>query len=144
MAIPEELKKDVNVVVREDHMTFKIHSQSKATLTVRMVATIFNSNGSGYASISVDYDKLSKITNFNAYAYDANGNLLKRLKSNEIYDHSDFDGLYSDNRSKSADVSQTSYPYTVEFEYEKEFRFLFMIPGSVFVPSEKVSVQHAS
>jgi len=42
-AIPEALQKDVNVVVREDQMTFKIHSQSKATLTVLMVATILNS-----------------------------------------------------------------------------------------------------
>jgi len=143
-AIPEELKKDVNVVVREDHMTFKIHSQSKATLTVIMVATILNPNGQRYASTSVDYDKLSKITTFKASAYDAEGNLLKRLKSNEIYDHSDFDGLFSDNRSKAADVSQSTYPYTVEFEYEKEFKFLFFIPGSVFVSSEKTSVQHAS
>jgi hypothetical protein len=143
-AIPEELKKDVNVVIREDHMTFKIHSQSRATLSVLMVATIFNSNGSGYASLSVDYDKLSKITNLKASVYDASGNLIKRLKSNEIYDHSDFDGLYSDNRSKSADLSHTSYPYTVEYEYEKEFRFLFNIPGSIFLPGEKVSVQHAS
>jgi transglutaminase-like putative cysteine protease len=144
ITIPEELKKDVNVVVREDHMTFKIHSQSKATLTVLMVATILNSNGQRYASTSVGYDKLSKVTNFKASAYDAMGNLIRRLKSHEIYDHSDFDGLYSDNRSKSADVSQNSYPYTVEFEYEVEYRFLFFIPGSIFVPDEKVSVQHAS
>jgi hypothetical protein len=143
-AIPEELKKDVNVVIREDHMTFKIHSQSKATLTVVLVATIMNANGEDHASISVGYDKLSKITNFKAAAYDAQGNLIKRLKSSEIYDRSDFDGLYSDNRSKSADVSQTSYPYTVEFEYEKEFRFLFFIPGSFFISDEKISVQQAS
>jgi transglutaminase-like putative cysteine protease len=143
-AIPEELKKDVNVVVREDQMTFKIHSKSKATLTVLMVATILNANGKDYAEETITYDKLSKITAFRGSAYDAQGNLVKKLKSNEIYDQSSFDGLYSDNRFKTADISQNTYPYTIEFEYEIEYKYLFWIPGSIIVPGEKISVQHAT
>ncbi len=143
-SIPEELKKDVNVVVREDEMTFKIHSRSKATFTVRMVATILNANGKHYAENVVGYDKLSKISSFRGTAYDAEGNVLRKLKSSDIYDQSSYDGLYSDNRYKSADISQNTYPYTVEFEYEIEYKYLFWIPGSVIVPGEKVSVQHAA
>lgn len=143
-AIPAELKKDVNVVVREDQMTFRIHSKSKATLTVLMVATIMNANGKDYAEEMITYDKLTKITAFRGSAYDAQGNLIKKLRSNEIYDQSSFDGLYSDNRFKSANISQSTYPYTIEFEYEIEFKYLFWIPGSIIVPGEKISVQHAS
>ncbi len=141
--IPEELKKDVDVVIREDHMTFSIISQSKAAMTVQLVATIFNVNGKGYALCNVGYDKLRKINSFKASTYDAEGNLIKRVKNNEILDESAFDGLYSDDRTKSVDLRQSTYPYTVEFEYEIEFKFLFYIPGSVF-GSEKVSVQNAS
>lgn len=143
-AIPDDLKKDVNVVIREDHMVFKIISQSKATHTVRLVATIMTPNGKRYATHSADYDKLSKITSFKASVYNENGELIRKAKGNEIIDESDFDGLYSDNRSKSIDLSQPSYPYTVEFEYEVEYKFLFFIPGSVFLTSEKLSLENGS
>jgi hypothetical protein len=139
--IPEELKKNVNVVVREDQMIFKIHSKSKATFKVMIAATIFNANGKRYAQATVGYDKLSKVTSFNGAIYDARGNLVKKLRSSDIVDRSSFEGLYSDNRYKHADMTQNTYPYTIEFEYEIEYKFLFMIPGSVFA-QEKVSTQH--
>lgn len=144
--IPEELRKDVHVVVREDHMTFRIHSKSKATHTVRMVATIFNGNGKGYAQPVVGYDKLSKVISFKGNVYDVNGGLIRKLKSSEIEDRSAYDGysLFSDNRYKAADLSHSVYPYTVEFEYEVEYRFLYSIPGSALVSGEKVSVENFS
>src|SRR6478736_4368473 len=89
-AIPEELKKDVNVVIREDQMTFTILSQSKATLHVYLVATILNENGKDHAEKTISYDKLSKVTLFKGSVYDANGESIKRLKSSEIYDQSAF------------------------------------------------------
>jgi hypothetical protein len=144
--IPEELKKDVNVVIREDHMIFRIHARNKATHTVRLVATIFNKSGRSYALPAVGYDKLSKVTSFKGNVYDAQGNLIRKLKSNEIADRSAFDGfsLFSDNRYKSADLTHGLYPYTVEFEHEVEYRFLYSIPGSALVSAEKVSVQNFS
>ncbi|WKZ59460.1 MAG: DUF3857 domain-containing transglutaminase family protein [Cyclobacteriaceae bacterium] len=144
--IPEALKSNVNVVIREDHMTYKLHSASKATLSVHQVITILNEAGKRYAREMVGYDKLSKVTTFKGVAYDANGAVIKKLKSSEIYDQSAFDGfsLYSDNRFKSADLSHGSYPYTVEFEYEVEFKYVFIIPGSYVLPGEKVSVQNFS
>lgn len=145
-AIPEELKKNADVVFREDQMTFTIASKSKASLHVYEVVTIFNDKGRRYATKVIGYDKLSKISSFKAIAYDANGNVLKKLKSSEIYDQSAFDGfsLYSDNRLKVAELTQGVYPYTVEFEYEVEYKYLFMIPGYVLLPEERISVQHSS
>lgn len=145
-AIAEELKKDVNVVFREDHMVFKILSKSKASHYVHQVITIFNEKGKRYASETVGYDKMSKIKDLNGAVYDANGIQIKRLRNNEIYDQSAFDGfsLYSDNRFKAINLSQATYPYTVEFEYEIELKYLFYIPGFVLVPGEKISVEHAS
>jgi hypothetical protein len=144
--IPEELKKDVNAVVREDKMVYKIISKNSATLYSYYAVTIFNANAKRHARVSLDYDKLTKITKLNGSVYDANGILIKKLKSSEIYDHSAYDGvtLFSDNRIKSADLSQNTYPYTVVFECEKVFDFLYFIDGSVIVPGEKISVQQAS
>lgn len=143
--IPEVLKKDVNAVIREDKMVYKILSQSKATVYAYYAVTILNGNGKEYATQQVSYDKLTKVLNFSGSVYDASGNLIRKLKNNEIKDYSVYDGgLYSDNRLKSADLTQSVYPYTVVFEYEKEYKFLYMIDGTVIVPDEKISVQHAS
>ncbi len=89
------------------------------------------------------YDKLSKITSFKGASYDPAGKLIRRLKSSEIYDQSAFDGfsLYSDNRLKAAQLGHGSYPYTVVFEYEIEYRYLFMIPNFRIIPAQKVAVE---
>lgn len=145
-AIPEELKEGVNVVVRESKSVFKIISRSKASMYVYEVVTILNENGKKYASEVIGYDKLSKIVNFNGNVYDATGKLIKKLKSGEIYDQCDYDGfsLYSDNRLKAANLSQGSYPYTVEYEYEIEYKYLFFIPSFSIKPNQRESTQRST
>jgi len=144
--IPEHLRAGVYAVVRLDQSEFIIHSESRCTHHVRMAVTIFSDQGKRFASQTIGYDKLSKITSFKGTAYDAAGNVIKRLKTNEIYDQSAFDGfsLYSDNRLKHADLSHGAYPYTVEFEYEVESKKLFFIPSNWIGGEEKVSVEKFS
>jgi transglutaminase-like putative cysteine protease len=143
-AIPEELRQNANVVIRHHEETFKILSRSKATHFCHVVYTILNAKGKSYAEEIVAYDKLRKITSFKATAYDASGMPTKKLKNSEIIDQSSFEGLYSDNRLKAADLIQGQYPYSVEFEYEVEYKFLYFIPDFDILPDEKVSSQHAA
>jgi hypothetical protein len=144
--IPEELRQDVNVVVRNDKMIHTTISQSEATLYVYYAATIFNYKGKDHAVMYVNYDRLTRVKSFKGTVYDAAGNVIKKLKSGDILDRSAIDGatLFSDARYKMADLSQGAYPYTVEFEYELEYKFLYSIQGSTLIPDEKVSVQEAS
>jgi transglutaminase-like putative cysteine protease len=142
--IPESLKKDAYAVVRDDEMVFTIRSRNNATLHVHFAVTILNANGKHFATKAVSYDKLTKITSLKAQAYDANGELIKKLKNSEIADQSAFEGLYSDNRAKVAELTQGQYPYTVEFEYDVEYKFLFFIEGSAINQYEDVAVESAS
>ncbi|AYB30585.1 DUF3857 domain-containing transglutaminase family protein [Chryseolinea soli] len=144
-AIPEELKKDVNAVYREDQSVFSIISRSRASHYVYQVITILNSNANSYASDAVGYDKLTKINTLKVTVYDAEGFVVSRLKNSEIADRSVFDGftLFSDDRMKTFDVSQGSYPYTVEIEYELEYKFLFYIPPFWVQNDDKTSVEHS-
>ncbi|MCE2893164.1 MAG: DUF3857 domain-containing protein [Flammeovirgaceae bacterium] len=143
--IPLELMENVNVVLREDHMRYTILAKDKGVFYAHLVVTILNEKGNSYASQDLGYDKLTKILQFEGHVYDATGKQIKRLKNSEINDRAAFDGfsLFSDDRIKEADLTQTSYPYTVEFEYEIEYRFLYFIPGSVF-GGQKRSTQNAS
>ena len=143
-SIPDDLKKGACAVVRNDAMAFTILTKSTASLRVHLVVTIFSDKGKGFARRTVFYDKLRKITSLKAQVLDADGMLIKRLKPNEIPDHSAFDGLYADTRVKIADLTQGRYPYTVEFEYEVAYKFLYQIAGSAIDQAEDVSVQNAS
>lgn len=143
-AIPEELKKNADAIIREYELSYSILSRDKAHKHVHAVITILNEKGKHFATEVITYDKLSKVTMFKASAYDANGNIAKKLKTSEIYDQSAFDGLYGDNRLKAADVTQGTYPYTVEFEYEIDYKFLFHVTPFFLVSDERISVQRSS
>lgn len=144
-AIPAELKENVDAVIREDHMRFTILDKNRANLYSHTVITIFNENGNDYASETVLYSKLIKVIDINGFVYNAEGKQIKKLKNSEIYDQSAFDGysLYSDNRIKAINLTQATYPYTVEIEYEIEYKYLYAIPSSQW-GHEKVSYQKAS
>jgi len=145
-AISDDLKMNVNVVIREDKSVFTIYSKNKASYYAISAITILNEKGNSYAENVIWYDRLRKITKLNGAVYDASGKLIKKLKNSEIRDQSAFDGfsLFSDDRLKFMDLSQNTYPYTVEYEYEVEYKYLYSIDGSVIIPAEKISVQHSS
>jgi hypothetical protein len=143
-AIPDDLKKDVNAVVREDKAIYKIISQGKSSLYVYLAVTILNEKGNDYAQQVIHFDKSSRVKDINGFSYDEFGKQIKKLRNKDIYEQSAFDGfsLFTDNRFKSVDLSQNTFPYTVEFEYELDYNFLFDFDGDVINYSEKTSVQH--
>jgi hypothetical protein len=145
-AIADDLKKDANAVVRDNTIIFEIVAQNKGKLYCHQVITILNKNADNYAAFALDYDKLTKITSVSAAVYNEAGEQIKRLRNNEIYDRAAADGmtLLSDNRLKLINLSQDTYPYTVEIEYEKEYRFLLFIDGSTAIEDEKVSLENFS
>jgi hypothetical protein len=142
-AIPQNMKVGMYAVVREDFSRFEILAIDKSRHYIHKVITILNEKGKAYASDAIGYDKMEKVLSISAYVYDAQGSLIKKLKNNEIIDRSSYDGfsLYSDNRVKLIDLSQTSYPYTVEFEYETEMKFLYFIPPFSLYNDDEVSIQ---
>lgn len=144
-SIPEELKNGVDVVIREDLMRFRIISKNHAVFYAHEVITIFNENGNERAKRVIGYNKNEKILSFSGYVYDATGKQIKKLKNSEIYDQSAVDEstLFSDNRIKVANLSQASYPYTIEFEYEVEYKYLYSIPG-LWLGSERSSTEKVS
>ena len=143
-AIPESLKTNVKAVVRDDETVFRILSRKNATVHFHYAVTILNPNGKDYAERAIFYDKMMKVRDLKAFVYDGNGEVIKKLKASEIADQSASDGfsLFSDNRMKIFDLSQSSYPYTVEVEYDMDYSFLFFIDGSDVATEENVSVQH--
>lgn len=144
-AIAPELLVNVNAVYRENTSTFTILARDRASHHIHQVVTILNGKAKHYASEAVGYDKLRKIRSLTATVYDQEGKLIKRLKDKDIEDHSAVgDGLFSDDRYKYFDLSQGTYPYTIEIEYEVDFKYLFHIPAFAVLNDEKLSCEKAS
>jgi hypothetical protein len=142
--IPEELKKDNYAVVREKVFEFRILARNKSSYYSREVVTILNEKGKNLAIEAVGYDKLSKIVSLSASLYDSRGQLIKKIKQSDIYDHSAFEGLYSDNRMKSLDLTYMEFPYTYELEYEVECKYLYSIPTFHLYTDDEVGIQKTS
>lgn len=144
-SIPNELLKDVNAVVREDHMVYTILAKNSARCRYHFVVTVLNKEAEHFAEKTLFYDKFSKIASLSASVYDAAGKQIKKLKKNEIYDQAAFgDALFSDHRLKAINLTHALYPYTVEIDYEMEYDYLYAIDGSIFISEERVSVENAS
>jgi hypothetical protein len=140
-AIPEDMKQGMYAVVRESESRFYIESPGNSIHYERLVITILNSKANDYATLSVGYNKLTKVEEFKAVVYDALGNQIKKLKQSEIRDQSYISDmtLYDDNRIMSADLSQTTYPYTVEYEYTVKTKYLYAIPEFVLYHDDEIS-----
>lgn len=144
--IPEEMTRGMYAVIRDKEVRFEINSINSSTLYYRIAITILNSNAKSSANEVIWYDKLRTIKSFRAVSYDAAGHVIKKLRQNEIRDQSAYDGfsLFSDGRLKIADLSQGTYPYTVEFEYEIEQKLLYSIPDFYLYTDDEISVQKST
>lgn len=145
-SIPEELKNGMYAIIRERDSKFYIESKGSCVHHFRLVITILNPKAKEYAELTVGYDRLRKIESFKANAYDAQGNLIKKLKQTEIVDQSSISGfsLYEDDRIKHADLSQSTYPYTVEFEYVVKMQYLYSIPGFYLFSDDEIATEKSS
>jgi len=144
--ISEELKENANMVIRLREGNFRIEAIDRAVYRERLVITILNESAKDYGWVTAHYDKLIKITHFDATVYDASGESIDRIKKSEILDQSNIPGstLYDDSRVRGADMRQEDYPYTVDFEYEMAFSYLFHIPDWQVIIADKSSVERST
>ena len=63
---------------------FTVKNLGEATEKNHFVVTILDENGLDNASMTIFYDKLSKINDFEGVLYDAKGERVKKLKNDDI------------------------------------------------------------
>ncbi len=141
--IPVELIKGAQAVVRVDKEVIEIQDIGRAIKKTLYAVTIFNEEADKYTTMRVIYDKLTKIDHFDGRVYDQFGKVISKLKKSDIQDVLCFDGFtfISDNRMKTATLARTTYPFTVEFEYEIEDKNLLHYGSWYPQPNAKTSVE---
>lgn len=141
-----DLKKKAHAIIESEETTFTVNSTGSGTTLFKTRVTILNENGKEHAKLYVPYDKLSKVDHIKATSFDVFGKKLKIVKSKDILDVSavsDF-SLFEDNRIKIVNLAHTSYPYTVEFEYQTTSSNMLFYPTWQPQSSENVSVAKAT
>jgi transglutaminase-like putative cysteine protease len=121
--ISPEMMKGSTVVTRNEELNLVVKNVSSASMTYKTAITILTKNGEAHASMLEYYDKFSSLSNLKAAMYDAKGVKIKTYKASDFKDRSlTSDGtMYDDNRVKSLEFLNATYPFTVEYSYQKEF-----------------------
>lgn len=144
--IADDLRTNAKAVVRVDETTFEVFSIGHAKLRVKYAVTILQRSGDGFATFNAHYDKIRKISNVKIHIYDSNGNLIRKVKRLEIKDNSTTSGytLFADNRVKYYKPNVSSYPYTIEYEYEIDYTGLLHYPQWQPIQSYHLSIENSS
>ena len=126
--IPEELKKDADVVVRHSLQEFEVLSPSVGIERYEIALTILSEKGEREQYQVVHYSDLTEILSVEGEIYDATGNRVKKIKKSDYEDVSaSGSNMYSDNRMKVLDFKYHSYPYTVVFKYQVKDRNMMFL-----------------
>ncbi|OUJ73127.1 DUF3857 domain-containing protein [Hymenobacter crusticola] len=114
------LRENAHAVVRMEDETLLVKSVGRTVRTVRRATTVLDEAGAEWATQLVYYDQLSSVSYLRGAVYDAEGQLVRQLRTSDVKDYSLSDGfsLATDARGRVADLRQPNYPYTVSFEYE--------------------------
>ncbi|WP_020567648.1 DUF3857 domain-containing protein [Neolewinella persica] len=147
LTIPAELRENANSVVRQHEIVYRVVSRSEARVYERKVVTILNDNHGHKNQLAVYYDGNSKISKFNATLFDALGQKVRSAKKSEIEDVRYLTGgqFYTDSRIQTTTIEHLTYPYTVEFEYEKVMKDFAIVDFPSWMPlTYEQSVQQSS
>lgn len=142
--ISDELKKDVNYVIRNDEIYFEVLTPGKGVQKTTEVITLLNSKAKKEALVTVYYDKLRSVNKLKVLVYDKNGKEIDKVNKNDFMDAAQFDGfsIYSDNRFLYHDFSKYDYPFTLQIEYEHNLDGLMFYPSNYF-QSPEASVERS-
>ncbi len=129
--IPAALKENAHTVVRLHQEEVEIKSEKSAIVTITEVRTILNRNGEDNSYFRATYDSMNKITGLKGKVYDEQGKQVRSFGYDDIIDRSYISGfsMYEDNRIKIIDPKYLTYPFTVEYTYEREMKQTFELPS---------------
>lgn len=141
--LPANLSEKASTVVRYNEKKLLIKNEGSAIIKHKYAYTILNVGGSKHSGFSQHYDKLISVSDVTGTLYDASGKKIRSLKKNEVRDISNTSeiSLAEDNRLKVHNFSHTTYPYTVEYEFEEEMKGIFYLPGWSPIFDENVAVE---
>ena len=142
LTIPDSLKKDADMVMREENIKLSIKDKNTARYEVHKVFTLMNERAKKYLSFVQSSDKFHVLEDAEIKLYDLLGNKKNTWSKKEMNTGKYGDELVPEGKYTFFDVNVASYPVTVEFNYSIKFKGILGLPD-YNMQSAWQSVQHS-
>ena len=142
LTIPDSLRTNADMVVREENIKLTIKDKNTAWLDVHQVLTILNEQAKKYLSFQQYSDKFQVLDDAEIKVYDLPGNKKNTYSKKEMTTGKYGNELVPDGKITYFEVNAPSYPITVEFNYSIKFKGIFGLPG-YDMQSPWQAVQHS-
>lgn len=145
MLIPPELREGADAVIRNESVIIEIKNANEVGIIHKKAITILHPNGRYLGAIQVNYNKSRPIHSIEARLYNAGGKLIRRYKKSDFEDVSSVEdfSLFEDDREKRLLPVVSSYPFTIEYQYEQKYKFSLYLPKWLPVVNNGVAVQQS-
>ncbi|MFH1213139.1 MAG: DUF3857 domain-containing protein [Candidatus Neomarinimicrobiota bacterium] len=127
-----------------DRQEFKLKSSGRGVLSISRRAWVANEAGKDLGTIILTGDKYITINKIKGAIISPSGKILRKINKKDIrtYEGSSNPSIYSDQKHQAVFLTYPTYPYYVEYSYEKDFLSLFLWPE--WSPQGKFEVKEAS
>ena len=138
------IEEAADAVVVLDENEFIVRGKNKAIYRKHRIVKINNEAGRKYGQVVVGENRYIKCSHISGKILDAEGNLIRKLGRGEIRKNSYFPEyvLYQDTKYQAFELKASTFPYLVEYTYEKEYESLFFWPS--WLPQEDVPVRQST
>jgi hypothetical protein len=144
--VPDSLKENANSVVRFFEQDIEVKGPGKESIKVHKIVTILNEKGDDEAVFELVYSKkYDSYSSIEMKVYDPAGNVIKKYHRSDMYDGAASDGfsLVTDERFLGVKHTVSSYPETIEIEYEEDITSNIDL-GYWDIQQDEQSIQNAS
>src|ERR1700722_13589689 len=136
-SISSELRKNANVVVRDENIEFEVTDIDQAKLHVYRLATVLNKKGSDELVFSKETDKFSILDDVEIKVYDANGKTINKYKLHDINSISGVEEFIDDHKIYYLKIRVPFYPVTVETDYKIKYKGSLSYPTYHIIKSNE-------
>lgn len=133
--IPDSLKKDADVIVRDELIKLTVKDINSARYDVHTVITVMNEQGNRYLSFSESSDKFQTLDDAEVKVYNQAGEKVKTYSKKDMSSISIGEGMVPDGKTTYLEVNAPFYPITVEYNYTIKFKGSLYLPGYSFQSS---------
>ena len=129
LTIPDSLRKDADVLIREENIKLSIKDKNTAKYEVHQVITILNEQAKRFLSFVQFSDKFHVLDDAEIKTFDLLGNKKNTYSKKEMTSLNYGEGLVPEGKVTYFNVNAASYPITLEFNYSIKFKGIFSLPG---------------
>lgn len=139
--VPEALKKGASVIVHSETIELEVSDLDDARLKVRKLFTVLNEDGKGSLLFNEYSTKFLLLDEAEIKVYDSQGKVVQKHKKKEMMTTAVGEGLIEEGNVTFFQVKPSSYPVTVEFNYEQKLKSTFYFPDYRFIRKGEAVVQ---